>query len=47
MSNEGCRAASSDLGRVLLQELVTECEVPLDKLILLAKGPKCGMYVDE
>ena len=47
MSNEGCRAAGSDLGRVLLQEPVTECEVPLDKLKLLAKDTKCCMYVDE
>ena len=47
MCSKGCRAASSDLGRVLEQELVAEREVQLGKLILLAKDPKCGVYVVE
>ena len=47
MSNKGRRAAGSDLGRVLEQELVAEFEVPLGEFILLAKDPKCGVYVVE
>ena len=47
MSNEGCRAAGRNWGRVPLQELVTECEVPLGKLLLLAEDPKCGVCVGE